>query len=144
MQNYTDGSNIWVHRTCGFLDATATFFSPFPNSNKRHVRNSVEAFFYLQRLLIKYEGISHEVLGKYITSRSLHRGQGEHSSTNISYWRSSSLHHGPYGNTRGFKRYINGSDRAGGLGQRLSAVEVMYALLVNLTEPPMRFKNLRT
>lgn len=51
---------------------------------------------------------------------------------------------GPYGNMCGFERYINGSDGTSGLGQQLSAVEVMYALLVNLTEPPMRFKNLRT
>jgi hypothetical protein len=47
---------------------------------------------------------------------------------------------GPYGNMCGFKWYINGSDGTSGLGQQLSAVEVMYALLVNLTEPPMRFK----
>lgn len=51
---------------------------------------------------------------------------------------------GPYGNMCGFKWYINGSDGTSGLGQQLSAVEVMYALLVNLTKPPMRFKNFRT
>ena len=33
MQNYTNGSTIWVQRTSGFLEATATFFSPFANSS---------------------------------------------------------------------------------------------------------------
>lgn len=33
MQNYTNGSSVWVQRTSGFLDATATFFSPFENAS---------------------------------------------------------------------------------------------------------------
>lgn len=41
------------------------------------------------------------------------------------------------GNTCGTKWYINGSDGTSGLGQQLSAMEVMYALLVNETAPPM-------
>jgi|SRR2546423_8181126 len=49
----------------------------------------------------------------------------------------------PYSKTCGAKWYINSSDGRGGLGQQLSAVEVMYALLINQAEPPITFSNVR-
>ena len=33
MQNYTNGSTVWVQRTSGFLEATSTFFTPFENAS---------------------------------------------------------------------------------------------------------------
>lgn len=39
--------------------------------------------------------------------------------------------------TCGSRWYINGWDQISGLGQQLSALEVIYALLANRTSPPM-------
>lgn len=43
---------------------------------------------------------------------------------------------GPFSNTCGSKWYINGSDHLEGLGQQLSALEVMTGLLANGTSGP--------
>jgi mannan endo-1,6-alpha-mannosidase len=48
---------------------------------------------------------------------------------------------GPAGNICGSKWYIKGNDGTSGLGQQLSAVEVIYALLVNQTDAPMTLNN---
>jgi hypothetical protein len=43
----------------------------------------------------------------------------------------------------GNKWYINRSDGTSGLGQQLSVAEVIYAPLVNETEPPVALSNVR-
>ena len=143
MQNYTNGSTIWIQRTSGFLDATATFFSPFPNST--NIMFEAECEFsstcdvdqlsmkaYLARWLAATSMLAPFTAGRVGTLLRTSAMGAAAACTG-----------GPYGNTCGTKWYINGSDGTGGLGQQLSAVEVMYALLVNETEPPMTLNNVR-
>jgi mannan endo-1,6-alpha-mannosidase len=144
MQNYTDGSSIWVQRTSGFLDATATFFSPFPNSTNVMFETQCE----LSSTCNVDQYSMKAYLARYLAGTSLlapfTAGRVGSLLRISAIGAAAACTTGPYGNTCGFKWYINGSDGTSGLGQQLSAVEVMYALLVNLTEPPMSFKNLRT
>jgi len=137
MQNYTNASTIWVERTSGFLDATATFFSPFKNATNimfeaqceltsRCDVDQLSMKAYLARWLAGTSLLAPFAAGRVGT---LLRASA--------IGAASACTAGPYGNTCGEKWYIDGSDGTSGLGQQLSAMEVMYALLVNETAPPM-------
>jgi mannan endo-1,6-alpha-mannosidase len=143
MQNYTNGSTIWVQRTAGFLDATATFFGPFPNSTNIMFEAECELSStcdvdqlsfkaYLARWLAGTSMLAPFTAGRVGTLLRTSAAGAAAACTG-----------GPYGNTCGAKWYINGSDGTGGLGQQLSAVEVIYALLVNETAPPITLNNVR-
>jgi mannan endo-1,6-alpha-mannosidase len=144
MQNYTNGSSIWVRRTFGFLDATATFFSPFLNSSNVMFEaqcelsstcnvDQVSMKAYLARWLADTS-----ILAPFTAGRvgALLRASALGAAAACTA--------GPYGNTCGSKWYINNSDGTSGLGQQLSAAEVIYALLVNETEPPKTLSHIRT
>ena len=143
MQNYTNANEKWVTRTTGLLDATSTFFSPFPNATnimfeaaceKKSICNvdqlSMKA--YLSRWLA---GTS--LLAPYTAGRigGLLRASA--------IGASNACTSGTIGNTCGAKWYINGWDGTSGLGQQQSAMEVMYALLVNETTPPSVLNSVR-
>lgn len=144
MQNHTKASKKWVRRTSGLLGAASAFFSPFPNATntmyealceRQSVCNvdqlSMKA--YLSRWLA---GTS--LLAPYTAGRigELLRASAIGASTACTS--------GAYGNTCGAKWYINGWDGTSGLGQQMSAMEVMYALLVNKTAPPSILNSVRT
>ena len=136
LQNYTNGSSVWVNRTAGLLEATATFFSPYENSTnimfeaecERGMTCNVDQFSmkaYLARWLAgtsKLAPFTQGAIGPLLQTSAAGA--------------SSSCSGGPNNQTCGAKWYIGGWDGTSGLGQQLSALEVMYSLLVNSTQPP--------
>ena len=143
MQNYTNGSTIWVQRTSGFLDATGTFFSPFPNSTNIMFEAQCE----LSSTCNVDQMSMKAYLARWLASTSIlapfTAGRVGTLLRTSAIGAAAACTGGPYGNTCGMKWYINGSDGTSGVGQQLSAMEVMYALLVNETEPPMTLSNVR-
>jgi mannan endo-1,6-alpha-mannosidase len=136
MQNYTNGTQPWVDRVAGFLDATATFISPYPNSTyvlfeamceERSACNVDQLSFkaYLARWLAATSLLAPFTAGRVGTILQA-----------SALGAAAACTAGPYGNTCGSKWYMNGNDGTSGLGQQLAAMEVMYALLVNETAPP--------
>ena len=136
LQNYTNASSLWVDRTAGLLEATATFVTPFPNATDvifeamcekdsacNVDQSSMKA--YLVRYLAGTSLLAPFTAGR--VGQILRR-----SAIGASY----ACTAGAFGNTCGAKWYTNASDGTSGLGQQLSAMEVMYALLVNETAPP--------
>jgi mannan endo-1,6-alpha-mannosidase len=141
MQNYTNGTQLWVDRVAGFLDAITTFVSPYPNSTyimfeamceQRSACNVDQASFkaYLARWLAATSLLAPFTAGRVGTILQT-SAMGAAAACTA----------GPYGNTCGAKWYINASDGTSGLGQQLAAMEVMYALLVNETTPPAYLPN---
>jgi mannan endo-1,6-alpha-mannosidase len=137
MQNYTNGTQPWVDRVAGFLDATSTFISPYPNATgilfeamceKRAACNVDQVSFkaYLARWLAATSQLAPFTSGR-VGAILQASAMGAAAACTA----------GPYGNTCGEKWYTNSSDGTSGLGQQLAAMEVMYALLVNETLPPM-------
>ena len=143
MQNYTNSSSVWVQRTSGLLDATATFVSPFENSTniifeaKCELTSTcnVDQFSfkaYLARWLAGTSLLAPFTAGRIgLVLKASALGAANACTA------------GPYGNTCGGKWYLNEYDGTGGLGQQLSAMEVFYALLVNETAPPMTQSNVQ-
>jgi mannan endo-1,6-alpha-mannosidase len=141
MQNYTNSSDIWVERTNGLLDATSTFFSPYKNGSKILFEAQCELDYscnvdqlsmkaYLVRWMACTSQLAPWTAGK-IGDLLRTSAQGA----------AASCSGPPDGNTCGVRWYINGFDDKTGLGQQLSALEVMYALLVNETTPPATLPN---
>lgn len=141
MQNYTNGTQLWVDRVTGFLEATTTFVSPYPNSTyimfeamceKRSACNVDQLSFkaYLARWLAATSLLAPFTAGRIGTILQ-----------KSAMGAAAACTAGPYGNTCGAKWYINASDGTSGLGQQLAAMEVMYALLVNYTVPPAYLPN---
>ncbi len=143
MQNYTNATDKWLTRTTGLLDATSTFFSPFPNATnimfeatcERSSVCNVDQFSMKAYLARWLAGTS--LLAPYTAGRigELLRASAVGASNACTA--------GPSGNTCGAKWYINGSDGTSGLGQQLSVMEVMYGLLVNGTTPPSVLNSVR-
>lgn len=137
MQNYTNSSDIWVERTNGLLAATSTFFSPYKNGSSILFEAQCELDYscnidqqsmkaYLARWMAGTAQMAPWTAGK-IGGLLRTSAQGA----------AASCSGPPDGNTCGTRWYTNGFDDRTGVGQQLSAMEVMYALLVNETTPPM-------
>jgi mannan endo-1,6-alpha-mannosidase len=143
MQNYTNATQKWVTRTTGLLDATSTFFSPFPNATnimfeamcEKSSTCNVDQYSMKAYLARWLAGTS--LLAPYTAGRigELLRASAIGASNACTA--------GPFGNTCGSKWYLKGTDGTSGLGQQLSALEAMYALLVNGTTPPSVLNSVR-
>jgi mannan endo-1,6-alpha-mannosidase len=144
MQNYTNASdvdNIWFIRTNGLLEATTTFFSPFKNATNIMFEAACEINHncnvdqlskkaYMARWLAGTSMMAPNTAGRI---GSLLRASAAGAALACTG--------GPDNQTCGFHWYTGGFDGSTGLGQQLSAMEVMRALLVNDTAPPMTLPN---
>ena len=137
LQNYTNSSDRWVERTNGLLGATSTFFSPFKNATSILFEAACELDYscnidqqsmkaYLARWMAGTAQMAPWTAGR-IGELLRTSAQGA----------AASCSGGSGGNTCGTRWFTNGFDGRTGLGQQLCAMEVMYALLVDETAPPM-------
>lgn len=141
LQNYTNGSSPWIGRTAGLLDAANTFLTPFKNATDIMFEAECELSMTcnvdqlsMKAYLIRWlAGTS--IVAPFTAGRV---GQILRTSAQAA---ASACTGGPYNNTCGSKWYIHGWDGTSGLGQQLSAMEAMYALLVNQTNPPITLSN---
>ena len=138
LANYTNGSADWVERTEGFLGASATFFSPFTNASNIMFEAACEPYYtcnvdqlsmkaYLARWLA-----ATSVMAPYTAGRI-----GTLLQASALGAASACTGGADGGQPCGTRWYTGGYDGHTGLGQMLSAMEVMYALLVNETTPPL-------
>ena len=130
LANYTNNQQIWVDRTTGLLGATDSFFSPFANATDILFEATCELQstcnidqWSMKAYLARWMAAS-TVVAPYIKDRvsTLLRASA--------LGASSACTSGAFGNQCGSKWYINGFDNITGLGQQLSAFEVVTGLLV--------------
>ncbi|EXJ73835.1 uncharacterized protein A1O5_03597 [Cladophialophora psammophila CBS 110553] len=141
LQNYTDGSSPWIERTAGLLDSTNTFISPFRNASNILFEAECEISMTcnvdqlsMKAYLIRWMAATSKMapftagrIGEVLRASA----QGA----------AAACTGGANNTTCGSKWYVDGWDGTTGLGQQLSALEVMYALLVNQTNPPATYPN---
>jgi mannan endo-1,6-alpha-mannosidase len=141
LYNYTNASDIWTSRTTGLLDAVATFVSPYSNATN-----------------IMYEAYCEEALTCNPDQQSF--------KAYLARWMATSGKVAPYTTaavsellrvsaggaslscsggidnvTCGSKWYTGGWDGTYGVGQQLTALEVIQGLLFNYTAPPRTLPN---
>lgn len=136
LQNYTNSSQIWMDRTLGLLDSVNSFVTPFKNSTNMIFEAECEL-----KQTCNIDQLSMKAfLVRWLAGTSLMApftaGRVGDLLRTSARGAAASCSGGPFGTTCGSKWYINGWDGTSGLGQQLSAMEVMYALLVNQTDPP--------
>lgn len=136
MSNFTNDTEIWIDRTTGLLAATATFFTPFKNASNIMFEAACELTStcdidqqsmkaYLARWLATSSIVAPYIAGRVgVLLRASALGAA------------SACTSGTYGNTCGSKWYINGYDGITGLGEQLSALEVVTGLLANDSMAP--------
>lgn len=135
LYNYTNGSTLWAERTLGLLNATSTFFSPYDNATDIMYEVACEDIgtcnydewsfkAYLSRFMwatAKLAPFTYRTVSTLLTT-SAKAAAGSCSG-------------GTDGKTCGAKWYVDGWDGRAGVGQQLSALEVMQGLLINDTSP---------
>lgn len=137
LANYTNGSAVWVERTQGFLDATATFVSPYKNATNILFEAECELDYScnVDQLSMK------AYLARWLAGTSLMQpftaGHVSAILRSSALGAASSCTGGFNGSTCGTRWYTNSFDNHTGLGEQLAAMEVLYALLVNDTLPPI-------
>lgn len=141
LYNYTNGSTVWETRTTGLLNAAAYFFSPFPNATN-----------------IMYETICEKDSSCDSDAQSFkaYLARWMWATTQVApYTRSAVMgllrpsaqgaaaacSGGSDSVTCGSRWYTNAFDNVYGVGEQLSALEVIQGLLVNDTAPPLTGPN---
>lgn len=136
LQNYTNSSHLWMDRTLGLLDSVNSFVTPFKNSTNMIFEAACEL-----KQTCNIDQLSMKAfLVRWLAGTSLMApftaGRVGELLRTSAKGAAASCTGAPSGNTCGSKWYTGGWDGTSGLGQQLSAMEVMYALLVNQTDPP--------
>ncbi|KIW63900.1 hypothetical protein, variant 1 [Phialophora macrospora] len=138
LYNYTNGSDLWANRTNGLLGfALQTFVSPFPNATDilyEHCELSwncnIDQYSfraYLARWLAKTTIMMPETTGEVATVLQASSLAAAEVCTG-----------GEDGTTCGARWYLDGWDGTSGLGQALSALEMVQSLLVTHAGPPKK------
>ena len=143
LANYTD-SSIWQSRTTGLLTEIAkNFFSPFANASSIMYESSCETATscnndqfsfkaYLARWMASSTQMMPDVQDAVLTLLRTSAIAASHSCSG-----------GSDNQTCGTKWYVEGWDGTFGVGQQLSALEVVQGLLVNSTSPPATASNVQ-
>lgn len=136
LQNYTNSSQVWVDRTLGLLDSVNTFVTPYKNSTNIIFEAACE----LKQICNTDQLSMKAFLARWLAGTSLMApftaGRVGELLQASAKGAAASCTGGEFGNSCGSQWYINRWDGTTGLGQQLCAMEVMYALLVNQTDPP--------
>jgi mannan endo-1,6-alpha-mannosidase len=136
LYNYTNGSALWAERTQGLLNATSTFFSPYDNATNIMYEAACEDIStcdydqwsfkaYLSRFMwatTQLAPFTYPTVSTLLTTSAQAAAR--------------SCSGGASGTTCGAKWYVDGWDNNAGVGQQLSALEVMQGLLINGTQAP--------
>ncbi|KAJ9622214.1 hypothetical protein H2204_011562 [Knufia peltigerae] len=137
LQNLTNGSSPWIERTVGLLEATNTFVSPFENATNIVFEAECELGMTCNTDQLSMKAYLLRWLSATSIMAPLTAGRVGEIIRASAQGAARACVHKNNGLTCGSKWYINGWDGTSGLGQQLSAMEAMYALLVNHTNAPM-------
>ena len=136
LANYTNGSSVWMERTEGLLGATTPFFTPFPNASLIMYESECEPQGTCDTDQLSFKGL----LARWMAASA--QLVPDISNATMSLLQASAqaaamaCSGGPSNSTCGQKWYVGGFDGSTGVGQQLSALEVVQGLLTNTTTPP--------
>jgi mannan endo-1,6-alpha-mannosidase len=146
LYNYTNGSSLWADRTEGFLNASAAFFSPYDNATDIMFEIACEEVdtcdndqFSFKAYLSRFMW-STTILAPFTASAisSLLTTSASAAAQACTGGNGGAAGAGPSdGNTCGQKWYTGGYDGKYGVGQQMSALEVMQGLLVGSAVAPL-------
>lgn len=136
MANYTNGSTIWIDRATGLLSATVRFFTPYSNASFVMFEPACETQgtcdvdqHSFKGLLARWMAASSQLVPDLTNAITILL---EHCALAAA----AACSGGASNSTCGQKWYVGGFDGSVGVGQQISAMEVIQGLLANQRSPP--------
>ncbi|RFU28467.1 hypothetical protein B7463_g7870, partial [Scytalidium lignicola] len=137
LYNYTNGSSTWYTRTNSFLNAAGAFFSPYSNSTDIMFENACEEIETCDNDQLSFKGY----LSRFMWATTQMAAFTKPAITSV--LSSSALAavktctSGDDGAACGQRWYTGGFDGHPGIGQQMSALEVVQGLLAAASVPPL-------
>ncbi|KAI1756938.1 glycoside hydrolase family 76 protein [Xylaria castorea] len=141
--NYTNGDETWADRTNGLLQASRSYFSPFPNATNIMYEHACELFNTCNTDMKSFKGY----LSRFMAATTLMMPSTLHNVREL--LRTSAVAAGKAcsggdGSTAcGEKWYAGGYDGNTGLGQSMTALETIQALLAFDAQPPLKYGEIK-
>ncbi|KAI0972673.1 mannan endo-1,6-alpha-mannosidase DCW1-like protein [Xylaria arbuscula] len=137
--NYTDGGQIWADRTNGLLQASRSYFSPFPNATNIMYEHACELYDTCNTDMKSFKGyLSRFMAATTQMMPSTHKEVQELLGASA-VGAAKACSGGDNGTVCGQKWYIGGYDGNPGLGQQMTALETVQALLAFEAQPPLKY-----
>ena len=139
MYSYTNGSSLWAHRVGMLLNATQTqFFTPYANASGVMYEYECERAGRCDEDQLSFKAYLARSMGKAAVLAPFLQGQIRNLLSRSAVAASRSCVGGVKGTSCGAKWYVPGFDGNTGLGQELSALETVQALLAESAPAPRR------
>ncbi|KAI1156061.1 mannan endo-1,6-alpha-mannosidase DCW1-like protein [Nemania diffusa] len=141
--NYTNGDEVWADRTNRLLQASRSYFSPFPNSTNIMFEHACEKLNACNTDMKSFKGYLARFMAAttQLMPSTLHDVKELLSASAIAAGKSCSG--GDNGTICGEKWYVGGYDGNPGLGQQMTALETVQALLAFDAQPPFKFGEIK-
>ncbi|KAI3328331.1 mannan endo-1,6-alpha-mannosidase DCW1-like protein [Ustulina deusta] len=141
--DYTGGDQIWADRTNGLLQASRSYFSPFPNATNIMYEHACEEYDTCNTDMKSFKGYLSRFMAAttQVMPSTLHDVQELLSASAVAAGKACSG--GDNRTVCGQKWYVGGYDGNPGLGQQMSALETVQALLAFGAQPPLKFGEIK-
>ncbi|KAI0417601.1 mannan endo-1,6-alpha-mannosidase DCW1-like protein [Xylaria grammica] len=141
--NYTNGDGAWADRTNGLLQASRSYFSPFPNATNIMYEHACELSGRCNNDMKSFKGYLSRFMAAtaQMTPSTLNDVKELLSVSAIAAGKACSG--GDNGTVCGEKWYVDGYDGSWGLGQQMTALETVQALLAFDAPPPLKFGEIK-
>ncbi|KAI1809353.1 glycoside hydrolase family 76 protein [Poronia punctata] len=135
--NHTGGNRIWAHRTNGLLQAARSYFSPFPNATNIMYEHACEPYGTCNTDMKSFKGYLSRFMAKTAQMMPSTRHDVEELLRASAVAAAKTCSGGDHGTSCGQKWYVGGYDGNTGLGQQMTALETVQALLAFAAKPPL-------
>jgi mannan endo-1,6-alpha-mannosidase len=141
--NYTNGDKSWENRTNGLLQASRSYFSPFPNATNIMYEHACEQVDSCNTDMKSFKGYLSRFMAAatLVMPSTLHDVQELLNDSAVAAAKACSG--GDNGTVCGEKWYVGGYDGNTGLGQQMTALETVQALLAFNAQPPLKAGEIR-
>ncbi|KAI0409553.1 mannan endo-1,6-alpha-mannosidase DCW1-like protein [Xylaria palmicola] len=141
--NYTDGDPTWAGRVNGLLQAAQQYFGPFPNATNVMFEPACEEYGTCNTDMKSFKGY----LSRFMSATTQMMPSTRHHVRELLGTSAMAVGKacsgGGNGTVCGEKWYVGGYDENPGLGQQMTALETVQALLGFDAQPPLRFGEIR-
>ncbi|KAI1177474.1 mannan endo-1,6-alpha-mannosidase DCW1-like protein [Nemania sp. FL0916] len=141
--NYTNGNETWANRTHGLLEAARAFFSPYPNATNVMFEPACEVTGTCNTDMKSFKGYLSRFMAAtaQIVPSTLKDVKELLAISAVAAGKACSG--GDNGTVCGQKWYVGSYDGSPGLGQQMTALETIQALLAFDARPPLRFGEIK-
>lgn len=138
LYNYTDGDMLWGNRTINLLKAAGSYFGPYDNSTNIMFEHACETVDHCNTDMLSFKAYLSRFM--WATTQMMPSTlQDVQAVLNVSAMAAGqACSGGENGTVCGTKWYTGGYDGNHGLGQQMSALEVVQGLLVQEAKPPLK------